>query len=81
MAFCTTEAAVFAAMANDQRDSVCDELSQLYIRRRISLAHARVLSTWGKRGAAPNPKDADHALWTETIAALDVALKKKGIVK
>ena len=79
-AFRTTEAAVFAVMANDEPNSVRDELSQLYIRLRIRLAHARVLRTWGERGAAPNPKDADHAVWTEAIAALDVALKKKGIV-
>ena len=79
MAFRTTEAAVFAVMANDQRDSVRYELSQLYIRRRISLAHARVLRIWGERGAAPDPTETDHALWTEAIAALDVALKKRGL--
>ena len=81
MAFRTTEEALFFSMANDEPNSVRDELSQVYVRLRLRLAHARVLRIYGERGAAPDPTETDHALWTEAIAALDVALKKKGIVK
>ena len=90
MAFRTTEAAVFAtfralnnrAGSNNfgRAEDIILALDHLYRRLRIRLAHARVLRTWGERGVAPDPTETDHALWTEAIAALDVALKKKGIV-
>lgn len=65
-------------------DDVMKCLDALYRRRRIDLAHARILRIWGERGAAPNPAYAsercDAKLWREALDRLEWPLRVKGIV-
>ncbi len=65
-------------------DDVIRCLDTLYRRRRIDLAHARVLRVWGERGTAPDAaRPAEQAaarLWHEALGRLDWLLRMKGIV-
>ena len=65
-------------------DDVVRCLDALYRRRRIDLAHARVLRIWGERQLAPNPGIAaercDWKLWQEALERLEWPLRIKGIV-
>jgi hypothetical protein len=65
-------------------DDVVKCLDTLYRRRRIDLAHARILRIWGERRIAPNPAYAgersDWRLWREAVSALEWPLRVKGIV-
>ena len=65
-------------------DDVLKCLDGLYRARAIELLHARILRTWGWRGAAPNParprERCDARLWREAMAALDGPLRARGIV-
>jgi len=65
-------------------DDVVKCLDQLYRRRRIDLAHARILRIWGERGMAPNPayplERCDWRLWREALDRLEWPLRVKGIV-
>ncbi len=59
-------------------------LDSLYRRKRIDLAHARVLRCWGERGMAPDrrlPAERMEArLWAEAMDLLDWPLRVRGIV-
>jgi hypothetical protein len=65
-------------------DDVVKCLDTLYRRRRIDLAHARILRIWGERRIAPNPayvgERSDWRLWREAVGALEWPLRVKGIV-
>ncbi len=65
-------------------DDVVKCLDTLYRRRRVELAHARVLKIWGERGYAPPPgrhrQGGDWRLWREAIDRLEWPLRVKGIV-
>jgi hypothetical protein len=65
-------------------DDVVKCLDGLYRRRRIDLAHARVLRIWGERQIAPSlsvvADRQDHRLWVEALARLEWPLRVKGIV-
>ena len=65
-------------------DDVICCLDQLYRRRRIDLAHARVLRAWGERGISPDmryPAERSEArLWQEALDLLDWPLRVRGIV-
>ncbi len=59
-------------------------LDKLYRRRRIDLAHVRILRLWGHRGRAPDPSNpmekADWRLWREALERLDWPLRSLGII-
>ncbi len=65
-------------------DDVVKCLDSLYRRRRVDLAHARILRIWGERQATPNPafplERSDWRLWQESMRALEWPLRVKGIV-
>jgi hypothetical protein len=65
-------------------DDIVRCLDALYRRRRIDLAHARILRVWGERQMPPNPAYAaerhDFRLWTEALERMDWPLRLKGIV-
>ena len=62
-------------------DDVIRCLDQLYRRRRIDLAHARVLHLWGERQMAPDGASRQGAmLWREALDRLESLLRSKGIV-
>lgn len=65
-------------------DDVIRCLDTLYRRRKIDLAHARVLRAWGERGTAPDanyPAERGEAkLWREALDRLAWLLRVKGIV-
>lgn len=65
-------------------DDVVRCLDELYRRRRITLAHARVLRAWGERQAAPDaryPAERNEAsLWAEALGRLEFPLRLRGIV-
>ena len=65
-------------------DDVIRCLDALYRRRRIDLAHARILRVWGERQMPPNPayvtERCDFRLWREALERLDWPLRVKGIV-
>ena len=65
-------------------DDVVKCLDTLYRRRRIDLAHARILRIWGERQTTPNPANprdrCDWRLWREAIDRLEWMLRVKGIV-
>jgi hypothetical protein len=65
-------------------DDVVKCLDTLYRRRRIDLAHARILRIWGERQSGPNPAYAsercDWRLWREALDRLEWLLRVKGIV-
>jgi hypothetical protein len=65
-------------------DDVVKCLDMLYRRRRIGLAHARIMRIWGERQTAPNPAYAgercDCRLWREALDRLEWPLRIKGIV-
>jgi hypothetical protein len=65
-------------------DDVILCLDALYRRKRIELAHARVLRAWGERGCPPDarlPAERTEArLWGEAMALLDWPLRVRGIV-
>ena len=65
-------------------DDVILCLDGLYRRKRIDLAHARVLRAWGERGMAPDarlPAERREArLWAEAMELLDWPLRVRGIV-
>jgi hypothetical protein len=65
-------------------DDVVRCLDALYRKRRIDLAHARVLRIWGERQIPPNQAVAaerhDHRLWIEALERLAWPLRVKGIV-
>ena len=65
-------------------DDVVKCLDTLYRRRRVDLAHARVLRIWGERQAAPDPAHAaercDWRLWREALDSLEWLLRSKEIV-
>ncbi len=65
-------------------DDVVRCLDGLYRRKRIDIAHARVLRTWGERGVRPDrqrPSERiDARLWAEALALLEWPLRVRGIV-
>jgi hypothetical protein len=65
-------------------DDVLKCLDTLYRRRRIDLAHARILRIWGERQAPPDRGHArergDWQLWREALDRLEWLLRMKGIV-
>jgi hypothetical protein len=65
-------------------DDVIRCLDMLYWRKRIDLAHARVLRAWGERGVAPDGRVAaerrEARLWQEALERLDWPLRVRGIV-
>ncbi len=65
-------------------DDVIRCLDLLYDRKRIDLAHARVLRAWGERGVPPDgryPAERREArLWQEAIERLEWPLRVRGIV-
>ena len=65
-------------------DDVVKCLDRLYRQRRIDLAHARILRTWGARGEQPSPhhprEKHDYRLWREAVDRLEWPLRVKGIV-
>jgi hypothetical protein len=65
-------------------DDVVKCLDTLYRRRRINLAHARIMRIWGERQNTPNPAYAgersDWLLWREALDRLEWPLRIKGIV-
>lgn len=65
-------------------DDVLKCLDLLYRERRVELLHVRILRIWGWRGVAPHAARArercDRRLWVEVMAALDAALRDRGIV-
>lgn len=65
-------------------DDVVKCLQALYLRRRIGLAHARVLRRWGELGIAPSRVDlrdlAARRLWDQALTALEPDLMARGIV-
>lgn len=65
-------------------DDVIVCLDGLYRRKRIDLAHARVLRAWGERGHAPDARvpaeRAEARLWTEAMDLLAWPLRVRGIV-
>jgi hypothetical protein len=65
-------------------DDIVRCLDGLYRRKRIDLAHARVLRIWGERGVPPDANRAaerlEAQLWTEAIALLEWPLRVRGIV-
>lgn len=65
-------------------DDVILCLDALYRRKRIDLAHARVLRQWGERGLAPDgrlPAERREArLWGEAMLLLDWPLRVRGII-
>jgi hypothetical protein len=65
-------------------DDVMRCLDRLYRDRRIDVAHARVLRTWGERQIRPGctGKDAgDMMLWQQAMDRLRPVLRQKGIVQ
>ena len=65
-------------------DDVVRCLDGLYRTKRIALAHARVLRTWGERGMRPEahrPAERTEAkLWAEAMTLLEWPLRVRGIV-
>ena len=65
-------------------DDVVKCLDTLYRRRRIDLAHARILRIWGERQIAPNPahrsEKCDWRFWREAMDCLEWPLRMRGIV-
>jgi hypothetical protein len=65
-------------------DDVVRCLDGLYRRKRIDLAHARVLRVWGERGVSPDRHRAaertESRLWAEAMALLEWPLRVRGIV-
>ena len=65
-------------------DDVVKCLDGLYRQKRIDLAHARVLRTWGERQIAPSSMVAaerhDQRLWAEALERMEWPLRVKGIV-
>ena len=65
-------------------DDVVKCLDNLYRRRRIDLAHARVLRIWGERQLTPSmvvaAERVDCKLWKEALERLEWPLRAKGIV-
>jgi hypothetical protein len=65
-------------------DDVILCLDSLYRRKRIDLAHARVLRCWGERGMAPDPRlpaeRTEARLWAEAMQLLDWPLRVRGII-
>jgi hypothetical protein len=65
-------------------DDVVKCLDNLYRRRRIDLAHARVLRIWGERQITPSmvvaAERVDCRLWKEALERLEWPLRVKGIV-
>ena len=65
-------------------DDVIRCLDLLYWRKRIDLAHARVLRAWGERGVPPDgrhPAERTEArLWNEALERLEWPLRVRGIV-
>ena len=73
-----------AIRRNCEPDDVVKCLDTLYRRRRITLAHARILRLWGERQTAPDPAYAgergDWQLWHEALGRLEWLLRMKGII-
>jgi hypothetical protein len=69
---------------NCEPDDIVRCLDTLYRRRRITLAHARILRLWGERQNAPDGayagERADWQLWSEALQRLEWALRVKGII-
>jgi hypothetical protein len=65
-------------------DDVVKCLDGLYRRRRIDLAHARILRIWGERQITPScmveVEKFDYKLWNEALGRLEWPLRIKGIV-
>jgi hypothetical protein len=65
-------------------DDVVKCLDRLYRQRRIELAHARVLRTYGERGVPPSQRHPaerrEAGLWVEALERLEWPLRVKGIV-
>ena len=65
-------------------DDVILCLDGLYRRKRIDLAHARVLRTWGERGLPPDPRQPaerlEARLWAEAMDLLEWPLRVRGII-
>ena len=65
-------------------EGLVQALDRLYRQRKIDLAHARVMRTWGERGVAPSTsiasQAADARLWRDAMRLLDAPLRAKGII-
>ena len=65
-------------------DDVVRCLDRLYASRKVTLAHARILSSWGKIQQAPDAgrpeQQADHRLWRDALALIEPALRSRGVV-
>jgi hypothetical protein len=65
-------------------DDVLRCLDGLYQRKRIGIAHARVLRAWGERGTAPDGRHkaerTEARLWAEAMTLLEWPLRVRGIV-
>ncbi len=65
-------------------DDVLLCVDRLYRDRRINLAHARVLRTWGERQMTPGGSSreaSDTRLWQQAMDRLRPVLRQKGIVQ
>ncbi len=65
-------------------DDVVRCLDRLYASRKVTLAHARILSSWGKIQQAPDAgrpeQQADHRLWRDALALIEPLLRSRGVV-
>lgn len=65
-------------------DDVVRCLDRLYASRKMTLAHARILSNWGRRQQAPDPsrieQQTDHRLWRDALALIEPSLRARGVV-
>ena len=65
-------------------DDVVRCLDRLFASRTVTLAHARILSNWGKMQQAPDPnqieQQADHRLWRDALALIEPSLRSRGVV-
>lgn len=68
----------------ERLDVVVRCLDRLYRRRRIAMAHARILRVYGDLGRCPDHREStereDARLWAEVTKALEMPLRSKGIV-
>ena len=65
-------------------DDVVRVLDRLFASRKVTLAHARILSSWGRLQQAPDPRrveqQADHRLWRDALALIEPSLRSRGVV-
>ena len=64
-------------------DDVVRVLDRLFASRKVTLAHARILSSWGRLQQAPDPhrleQQADHRLWRDALALIEPSLRSRGV--